>query len=256
MKKNEYFIFLAIIFLVISCSSKKKILYLNDLNSQSIPQELNYQEYKIKTDDILKITINPVNSESFKIDNNSSSIVSTVTKESLIFDGYQVDSNGYINFSPLGVIEVTGKTIIELRTIIKEKIIELEIYKNPNIDIKLLNAHFTILGEVNNPGKYEFLENNINIFEAIGMSGDLTINGKRNDVRLIREIDGKRLSKIIDLTKTNTFSMSSIQVYSGDIIIVNPNNTRIKNAGIIGNSGTLISLLSFVLSSIIVISNR
>ena len=51
----------------------------------------------------------------------------------------------------------------------------------------MLNGHFTVLGEVNNPGRYTYLSNNINVFEAIGMAGDLTINGQRKDVKLIRE---------------------------------------------------------------------
>ena len=126
---------------------------------------------------------------------------------------------------------------------------------NPSIDIKLLNTHFTVLGEVAQPGRYDFLKNNINILEAIGMAGDLTINGERNDVKIVRNINGNNVVHSIDLTKTDFLESNYFQIISGDIIIVNPNLTKIKNAGIIGNSGTLLSLLSFILSSIIVISN-
>ena len=96
----------------------------------------------------------------------------------------------------------------------------------------------------------------MNLLEAIGIAGDLTINGKRDDINIIREKNGKLKTFKIDITSTNFISNKNFQVISGDIIIVNPNSTRIKNAGIIGNSGTLLSLLSFILSSIIVISNR
>ena len=121
--------------------------------------------------------------------------------------------------------------------------------------MKLINAHFTILGEVNSPGRYEFLKNNINILEAIGVAGDLTINAERKDVRLIRNSQGKRQVYNIDLTNKKFILENTFQIFSGDIIVVNPNYTRVKNAGIIGNSGTLLSLLSFILSSIIVINN-
>ena len=95
----------------------------------------------------------------------------------------------------------------------------------------------------------------MNILEAIGMAGDLSITGKRNDIKLIRDIKGKKSIYSIDITGKEFLTSDKFQIMSGDIIIINPNTTRIKNAGVIGNSGTLLSLLSFLLTSIIVINN-
>ena len=95
----------------------------------------------------------------------------------------------------------------------------------------------------------------MDILQAIGMAGGLTINGERKNIRIIRNIGDKRELFLVDLTSSNFFNSESFQIFSGDVIIINPNNSRIKNAGIIGNSGTLVSLLSFLLSSIILITN-
>ena len=95
------------------------------------------------------------------------------------------------------------------------------------------------------------METNLSSFNKI----EQTINGSRKDVRLIRDIGKNKSISTIDLTSKNLFENDNFQIFSGDIIIVNPNTTRIKNAGIIGNSGTLVSLLSFLLSSIILITN-
>ena len=132
---------------------------------------------------------------------------------------------------------------------------ESDILVNPFIDVKLLNSYFTVLGEVNMPGRYDFLKNNMNILEAIGVAGDLTINGKRKDIKLIRKDFLNETSVYsIDLTSLESVT-KNYQIFSGDIIVVGQNSNRVKNAGIIGNSGTLLSLLSFILSSIIVINN-
>lgn len=130
---------------------------------------------------------------------------------------------------------------------------ESNILINPIVDVKVLNRNFTIIGEVKNPGKYYFDEE-INILQAIGMAGDLTITGKRDDIKMIRFYNNSRNIYNIDLTDSALLNQDFFQVYSGDILIVNPNTTKVKNAGIIGNSGTLLSLLSFLLSSIIIIN--
>ena len=87
------------------------------------------------------------------------------------------------------------------------------------------------------------------------MAGDLNITADRKDIKIIRENGNKKLIGSIDLTNSSYLNSDFYQIKSGDIIIVNPNYTRVKNAGIIGNSGTLISLLSFILTSIILINN-
>ncbi len=252
---SKYIYLLTLLFLISSCSSKKKILYLQNSGSFS-SDSFAYKEYRLKVDDILKIDISsevpeaaiPLNR--FALNGNFS-----LNKETLSFYGFQVDSNGDINYPSLGLIKVRGLTINEFRNKLYDKIIEKGILTNPNIDIKLLNANVTLLGEVNKPGTYSYNKNNMNFFEAIGMAGDLTINGKRDDIKLIREENGKKNIYSINLNKTGSLTQETYQIFSGDIIIVNPNTTRVKNAGIIGNSGTLLSLLSFILSSIIVINN-
>ena len=248
-------IFLLIFSLYTACSTKKDILYIQDA-SDELSLNINYNEYVIKIDDILKIDImseTPEVVKDFNPPTRSSNINNTLI--SMQLNSYLVNPSGYIDFPSIGKIQVMGMTIDQLREKLFNYLVEKEILNNPIIDIKHINAHYTVIGEVKNPGKYEFIKNNLNILEAIGVAGDLNINGKRSDVTLIREIDGKTTINKIDLTKSDFLSSDFYQILSRDIIIVNPNTNRVKNAGIIGNSGTLLSLLSFLTSLIIVIGN-
>ena len=237
-----------------SCANKRNILYFQEIDTANIT--LNYDEYLIQKNDILKIDIGSENPEALLpfeknafISNNNIS-----NREILLFNGNQVDSKGNIYLPVIGEINAEGVSIPDLRKIIYDKIIESKYLINPTIDVKILNSHFTILGEVNRPGKYDYIDNNFNILEAIGMAGDLTINGRRNDIKIIRFNENSRIVFNIDLTKAESVFSTNYQIKSGDIVVVNPNSSRVKNAGIIGNSGTLLSLLSFLLSSIIVLS--
>ena len=124
------------------------------------------------------------------------------------------------------------------------------------IDIAREPGVVEIVGEVNSPGRYNFLENNMNILQALGMAGDLTINGKRNDIRIISKNEGKMIVNSVDLTSSKILESNNFQIFPGDIIIVNANNARVKNAGVVGNFGNLLSVMSFLLSSIILISSN
>lgn len=256
--RNSVVLILLIITLFFNCSTKKDVLYVQDISDKEL-YNVSYDEYKIQLDDVLKISILSKDPETTLEFNPSASNI-TNSKEILLYNGYQVNQKGNINFSSIGEINVEGLTIIQAVELVRKIIIENKILIDPIVDIKLLNTHFIILGEVNRPGKYDFFKNNLNILEAIGMAGDLTINGERKKIKVLRNkiSSDKSLSKkifSIDLTSSDFINSDAFQILSGDIIIVNPNSSRIKNAGIIGNSGTLLSLLSFVLSSIIVISN-
>ncbi len=251
MNKLIFTIILSFLFFS-SCGSKKNIIYLQDAeNLSKITTE--FTEYKVQIDDILKVDIAIDQVLDFNIYEKQNSY-SANSKDSFLFNGYQVDSQGFINLPLLGLVFVEDKTLLEIRAFIVSNLKNNDILTNPIVDVKLLNSSFTVLGEVSKPGKYDFLKNNMNIFEAIGMAGDLTINGMRKEIKILRKNDSDFEVIKIDLTKSK-FMSNNIQIFPGDIILVNPNTTRVKNSGIIGNSGTLISLLSFLLSSIIVINN-
>lgn len=250
--KNKFLILFTVL-LLFSCSTKKNILYVQDL-SENTEFSFDYQDYRIKVDDILKISIEVENPEAKVMFNNFSPSNQNETRESLIFKGFQVNSEGFIFYPRLGKVYVKGLTASNLSEKIYKEIIEKGLLTAFSIDVKVINLDFTILGEVNTPGRYFFSKNNLNIFEAIGMAGDLTINGQRKNVKLIREINGNKKVFDVDLTSSKIFNSKIFQIIPGDIIIVNPNLNKVKNAGIIGNSGTLLSLLSFILSLIIVTS--
>ena len=247
-------IFFLLIITLSSCSTKKNILYIQNANSIS---EINFKyfDYRLKIDDILRIKISSNNPESLVTYNSINVSKSFNNREMMMFEGYKVNSNGKIEIESIGSFDVVGLTINDVKSKIENRIIKTGFLTDSNVDVKLLNAQFTIIGEVNSPGRYFFDQNNLNILEAIGMAGDLTINGERSDIKVVRETNKKHTVFSIDITNIDFLKSDKYQIVSGDIIIINPNNNRIKNAGIIGNSGTLLSLLSFILSSIIVISN-
>ena len=255
MRQYIYCIVFSILF-IFSCASKKDIIYIQDSdNLQNF--SASFTDYKIKVDDILKIKISVDNPEAALIFSSSLNTNISQTVDSQKYEGYKVDNDGKINYPVIGELLVVNKTVNQVEKEFYDSITESGILIDLSVDIKIINKSFVILGEVNNPGKYEFLKNNMNILEAIGIAGDLTINGRRDNIRIIRDLDNfgkKRTIETIDLTSSN-FLQQNFQLFPGDIVIVSPNNNRVKNAGIIGNSGTLLSLLSFILSSIILITN-
>ena len=125
---------------------------------------------------------------------------------------------------------------------------------NPSVTVRLLNAKITILGEVKNPGTYTFTENNITLLQALGLASDLTINGNREDVILIRETNGKRSTTHLNLTESRWLNSPYQNIHPNDVILVNQNEAKVKSAGLVGNLSSLISLFSVILSSIILIT--
>lgn len=250
----RYF-FLVFLFIT-SCSSKKDIILIQDSKSV-VDYNFKYENIKIQPDDILRIKISSKSANLASL--YSEQIYPTPPASSVLgyqIQGYLVNSDGYVSLPVLDPILLKNLTIYEASAKIQKILEDEDVIKNATVDVKILNSYFTVLGEVNSPGRYSFIENNMDIFQALGIAGDLTINGMRNNVRVISNNNGKIVINSLDLTSSNILESESYQIFPGDIIIVNANNARVKNAGVIGNFGNLLSVLSFILSSIILISNN
>jgi polysaccharide export outer membrane protein len=154
----------------------------------------------------------------------------------------------------LGTIAVAGKTSQELETYLKATLEVGNHLISPTINVRVLNGKVTILGEVARPGTYSFTEQNISVLQALGLAGDLTIRGKRKEVLLIREEAGQRNYTTIDLTQTNWFASPYYYVRPNDVIVVNPNTARVKNAGFVSEPATLLGMASVVLSMIVLLT--
>ncbi len=249
---NYRFCFLLIIVLIQSCATKKQILYIQDAEINK-EEEVKYREVTIQPNDILKISVESLVPEAAQPYNKAGSGGNNqVNAESLQLNGYLVSTDNTINFPVLGKISTKNKTTQELEVVIKNLLESGNHLINPTIDIRIINAKFVILGEVRGPGTYSFTEQSLTLFQALGYAGDLSINGKRNDITIIREVDGIRKISHVDITSTQFMNSEFYYIKPNDQIIVNPNNPRIKSAGYVGNLGTLLGLISIAFSTIII----
>ena len=232
-----------------SCASKKDLLYFQDAEN-SIPSKIEYANNTLQPNDILEVKIGALVPETAIPYNNlvqkSGQPIQNI--ELLKLQGYLVGIDGYIVLPILGRILVANKTIASVE---KELIRILEKDQHlisPSVSVRLLNAKVTILGEVNRPGTYNFTEQFISIPQALGYAGDLTIQGKRTDIILVREQEGTRTSSRIDLTTTNWMNNPEYRVMPNDVIVVNPNITKVKSSGIVGNASIVMSIVTTLLS--------
>jgi len=244
----------ALILLSVSCVSKKDMLYLQDVDTIN-NQEVRYTNHAIQVDDILKISVGALMPEAAMPYNNVTpgSVVAN-NIDIMKLDGYLVSKNYTINFPILGELLVKEKTSQDLENDIKKRLVEGGYLINPNVTVRLLNAKVTILGEVQNPGTFFFTENNISLLQALGLAGDLTINGSREDVMVLRRIDGLQSTARINLTSANFLSGPYQMVKPNDVIVVNPNSAKLKTAGYVGNVSAILGITSLLLSSIILLT--
>ena len=138
---------------------------------------------------------------------------------------YLVDEDGYINLPVLGRTEVGGKTLEQAAADVRE---ELESYLySPSVKLSFVNKNVTVLGMVERPGRYFFPGENINIFQALGMAGDIEEFGNREDVVVLRENSGRITKNIVDLTDKGIITSDFYYLKSEDVIYVEPLNRRI-----------------------------
>ena len=251
-------IFIIVSFLMISsCTTKRNITYLNgvekyintDISNQKLP-------YTIQEDDVLRIEIRSTVPEAAIVYNRISNQTNTSTNLNLLqLEGYLVSSDYSINFPVLGTLNVKGSTL-ELEKKITKLLLEGGHLVSPTVSVRLLNSKFTVLGEVSKAGTYTFLDRNLTLLQALGYAGDLTIDGERKDITLIREINGIRSARQLDITSKDILDNSAYYIRNNDVIIVNPNYNRIKSAGFIGSPQSIASISSILLSITLLIINK
>tara|TARA_B110000027_G_C16077963_1_gene282265 strand:+ start:235 stop:1017 length:783 start_codon:yes stop_codon:yes gene_type:complete len=252
---NIIFFTIATIILLQSCVSKKQILYMQDLDAYS-PMELSNSENTLQVDDILNITVGALIPEAALPYNKISPTMTMANSLDIIkLEGYLVSQGKTINFPVLGTISVAGKTTIALEKELKERLKTGGYLIDPIVTVRLLNAKVTILGEVGRPGTYTFTENNMNFLQALGLAGDLTISGNREDITIIRNVDGIQTASHLNLTSADWLSGPFQNIKPNDVIVVNPNTAMVKSAGFIGNASVVLAMASIILSSIVILTN-
>jgi polysaccharide export outer membrane protein len=253
MKKN-LFLALWIGFLIQSCATKKDILYFSDIESNL--GAFVREEPLVQVNDILNISVSTPTPEAAIPYNNSSTGGGNqaVSVQLLALRGYLVSIGGNIEFPVLGTIEVANKSLRQIEQELKSKLEQGGHLINPIVTVRVINAKVTVLGEVRSPGTYTFTEQFLSIPQTLGLAGDLTITGDRREILLIRESQGKRTIKKINLTESTWMNDPELQIRQNDVLVVNPNTQKVKTAGLIGNVGTLSSVFSILLSTIILLT--
>jgi polysaccharide biosynthesis/export protein len=254
MKINA--LMLGLLLLLQSCVSKKEILYLQDIDSNPT-HEVILNTTTLQPNDILKIEVGALMPEAALPFNKTSvaGLQPVNNLEMVKLEGYLVASNKTINFPVLGELSVEGKSTTDLEVDIKNRLERGGYLLNPSVTVRLLNAKVTILGEVKNPGTFTFTENNMSLLQALGLAGDLTINGDRKDVILIREADGERTSTHLNLTQTAWLNGPYQNIHPNDVLVVNPNGAKVKSAAFFGNPSSFVAIASLLISTAVLINN-
>jgi len=260
MKKYSYlpFVFTFIVFLA-SCSPKRNLVYFSDLNDSTAytAQILNDIDPKVKADDILGITVSTLNMESNNLFNQGVIIPSTDSRGATLpsymanTEGYLVDKEGYINFPVIGKIHLGGLTREQARQAMVNKL--LESVKNPIVNVRFLNFRITVMGEVNRPGTFIVPNEKVNVLEGLGLAGDMTAYGRRENVLVIRETDGKRTMARLDMNKQDVLNSPYFYLQQNDVVYVVPHILKEKSTN---DNFKIISVVLSAASVIAIIATR
>ena len=255
--KILYYSIICLIFFS-SCSTKNQLVYLKDIKKQEANSWVDIPSVKdrIESGDILKIDVKTTIPEA-SIPYNIFTAARTQTSNSLELiklEGYLVDDNMMINFPILGKVSTNGLNEKQLEEKLKTLLVKGNHLTSPTVLVRRINSKFTVLGEVKNPGTFSYSDKKINILQALGYAGDLTIDGKRKDITLIRDENGTRKAYNIELTKSDFLNSPLFNIKNNDILIINPSFNKVKSAGFIGSPASIATIASLLLNITLLIN--
>lgn len=255
MKMKKTVISFIILLVLTSCASRKNVVYLNKLEGDKT-EDINPYITTLQPDDLLSIIVNSKAEELTK-DFNLPTIRFQTDSESAGGTGriqtYLIDKDGFIEFPEIGKIKLGGLTREEAITTLTD-VIEPYI-TDAKINLRILNFKVTVQGEVARPGTLTIDTERITLFQALSMAGDMTIYGKRKDILIIREFNGKRTFTKVDITTPDFINSDFYYLKQNDVVYVEPNKTQV-NSSVIGRDLTIAMSAISLLLTIIVVTNR
>ena len=246
------FLVISLICLLGSCAAPKNVAYFQnaeDIRGMSLQKE---QPVRLRPKDKINIIVSsadPMLVSQFNLTaatGNMRSLGSTTTPKTTAGNtsgnstaqilAYTVDEQGDVNFPVLGKVAVGGKTRQEVADYIRLRLIERDLVRDPIVTVEYVNLSVKILGEVNHPGRIDITKDYFTIIDAIADAGDLTINGQRENVMVMREVDGEDQTYVINLCdRQDMLTSPAFYLQQNAVIYVTPNSKKKREAKSSGN---------------------
>lgn len=271
MHKIKSFFSILSIVLLASCSTPKNISYFQDVTDNSALTLQAEQIFRLRPEDKVNIVVSskdPSLSALFTLTSGSNSRVlgaSTTPRTTAGGGGYgmvayTVDSQGNIEFPVLGSIKAAGMTRNELAKYIQNELISQKLVLDAIVTVEYVNLSISVLGEISSPGRKDIDKDHYTVLDAIADAGDLSINGKRQDVKVLRNVNGQMRCYTLDLCSTqDIISSPAYYLQQNDIVYVTPNDKRQRESTVNGNSlftpAFWVSMASFAMTAALFVIN-
>lgn len=240
MKFLSLFLLSSLLFM--SCQPQRNLVYFSDASSNSAVSSkiMNKGENKIQQNDVLNITVSSLSAESNALFNG----INTLEAK----DGYRVDKSGNVNIPLAGSIKLDGLTISQAEDKVAGELNRF--IKNPIVNVHFLNFKVTVIGEVNRPSSFTIQNDQINLLEALGMAGDMTAFGKRENVLVIREVNGERSMMRLNLNKHDILNSPYYYLKQNDVVYVEPDKAK---ASLVNSNNKALPIIAASVSVIAVL---
>lgn len=251
---------IALLLLILaSCGNPKELRYFQGEFDTTKLSQVNFKEPVIQAGDVLSIKVysdDNAAADTYNMISNANSASSGAQSNTMM--GYEVDQKGYIQMAGLGNLKVADLTIVQLQEMLDKKFEKL--LNHPYYNIRFLNFKITVLGDVNKPGTYTFPVQKVSVLDVLGMAGDLTIYGKRDNVLIVREKDGKREFGRLNLKSPDIFKSDWFYLQQNDVMYVDMLDKKAiatdQTMRWIGITTAVISTAAIITTLVITISNN
>lgn len=243
MQRTIYLVAVALLLLGASCKAPQKTIYF----AENTPLDPHVQveniekrkEITLLPDDIIAINVSSISSITtsgigtadpvaiFNQGGTNYNITSSIGSGGSAGGdnkGYLVDVNGFIDYPVLGKVKVSGLTIREVKEMMAKRLEDF--IKSPVVEVRIINYKITVLGEAGSPGFIIASNHKISVIDAIAMAGDMPITGRKDNVMIIRETEGRREYARLNLNSRNVFSSPYYYLKQNDIIYIEPTRVR------------------------------
>lgn len=258
------------------CKTPREIAYFQDFDQTMAIEAQARQSVVVQPDDKLQIIVTSKDPQLASLFNlpvvtnrigqnanlygTTTSFGTTNSNSSEGISSYTVSPKGTIDFPVLGEIHVAGMTRNELAGFIKGEIMGRNLIKDPTVTVEFLNMGVSVLGEVTTPGRYTYNRDQLSVLDALAMAGDMTINGQRNNVRVLRREGNETKIYMLDLTNGKSlYNNPGFYLKQDDIVYIEPNDLRKRQTTVNGtttlSASFWVSIVSVCTSTAVLIVN-